>query len=117
MKLNTVKKALRNVLKMEFFRSDNLVTYVEAKELLRNVSNGILIDVRSFGEYNEYHLNGAICIPYYELENRISKIIEDRQQLIIVYCQSGGRSKKAISSLKKMGYTNVYQLDGGIDNI
>ncbi len=117
MRLNTVKKGLKNVLKMKFFRGDNLITYVEAKELLRNVSNGILLDVRSIQEYNEYHLNGAICIPYYELENRISKIIENKEQLIIVYCQSGGRSKKAIISLKKMGYTNLYQLDGGIDNI
>lgn len=117
MELNTLKKGLKKVLKMRFFRSDNLITYVEAKELLRNTSNGILLDVRSLAEYNEYHLSGAICIPYYELENKISRIIEDKGQLIVVYCQSGGRSRKAVSVLKKMGYTNLYELDGGIDNI
>lgn len=117
MKLNTFKKGLKNVLKINFFRSDNIITYIEAKELLKDNSNGILLDVRSFQEYNEYHLNGAICIPYYELENKISKIIENKEQLIVVYCQSGGRSKKAISILKKMGYVNLYSLDGGIDNI
>lgn len=117
MELNTLKKGLKNVLRMRFFRYDNLITYVEAKELLRNTSNGILLDVRSFDEYNEYHLTGAICIPYYELESRISKIIENKELLIVVYCQSGGRSRKAVNILKKMGYINLYELDGGIDNI
>ncbi len=117
MELNIFRKRLKNILKMNFFRSDNLITYVEAKELLRDSSNGVLLDVRSFGEYNEYHLNGAICIPHYELENKISTIIENKEQLIVVYCQSGARSKKALSILKKIGYTNLYQLDGGIDNI
>ena len=117
MELNILKRGLKNVLKLNFFRGDNLITYIEAKELLKDTPNGILLDVRSIGEYNEYHLNGAICIPYYELENKISKIIEDKGQLIIVYCQSGGRSKKALSILKKKGYINLYGLDGGIDNI
>lgn len=117
MELNTITRGLRKILKNRFFRNDNIITYMEAKELLRNTSNGILLDVRSFGEYNEYHLNGAICIPHYELENRISKIIENKEQLIVVYCQSGGRSKKAVNILKRMGYANIYQLDGGIDNI
>lgn len=117
MELNTLKKGLKKVLKINFFRGDNLITYIEAKELLKDTPNGVLLDVRSFQEYNEYHLNGAVCIPYYELENKISRIIEDKGQLIIVYCQSGGRSKKALSILKKKGYINLYSLDGGIDNI
>lgn len=117
MELNTLKKGLKNVLKMNFFRGDNLITYIETKELLKDNPNGVLIDVRSFQEYNEYHLNGAICIPYYELENKISGIIENKEQLIIVYCQSGGRSKKAVKILKKIGYGNLYELAGGIDNI
>ncbi len=117
MKLNKLKKRLRNALKMKFFRSDNLITYIEAKELLKQNSRGILLDVRSIQEYNEYHLSGAICIPHYELQTKILNIIEDKNQLIILYCQSGGRSNKAVGILKKMGYSNLYQLDGGIDNI
>ncbi len=117
MELNTLKRGLKNVLKINFFRGDNLITYIQAKDLLKDTPNGVLLDVRSFQEYNEYHLSGAICIPYYELENKISGIIEDKGQLIIVYCQSGGRSKKALSILKKKGYINLYGLDGGIDNI
>lgn len=117
MELNRFKNRLKNVLRMQFFRSDNLISYVEAKELLKENSTGILLDVRSIQEYNEYHLSGAICIPYYELEVKIPKIIENKEQLIVVYCQSGGRSRKAANILKKFGYTNLYQLNGGIDNI
>lgn len=117
MSLNKLKKSLKSVLRMQFLRSNNLITYVEAKELLKENSTGILLDVRSIQEYNEYHLNGAICIPYYELESRISNIIDNKSQLIIVYCQSGGRSRKAVGILKKMGYSNLYEINGGIDNI
>lgn len=117
MKLNRFKNRLRNALRMQFFRNDNLITYVEAKELLKENPTGILLDVRSIQEYNEYHLSGAICIPYYELASRIEKIIENKGQLIVVYCQSGGRSRKAVNILKKIGYTNLYELNGGIDNI
>lgn len=117
MSLNKFKNSLKSVLKMQFLRSNNLITYVEAKEQLKENSTGILLDVRSIQEYNEYHLNGAICIPYYELESRISNIIDNKSQLIIVYCQSGGRSRKAVGILKKMGYSNLYEINGGIDNI
>lgn len=117
MKIEKIKNKLRNVLRMQFFRGGNLITYVEAKELLSKNSRAILLDVRSPQEYNEYHLTGAICIPNYELQTKISNIIEDKDQIIIVYCQSGARSSKAVGILKKMGYTNLYELDGGIDNI
>lgn len=114
MKINS---AIRKMLNINFFRGDNLITYIEAKELLRNSSNTILLDVRSNQEYDEYHLDGAINIPLYELRTSVNNIIQDKNQAIIVYCQSGGRSKKAVNILKKLGYTNLYEIDGGIDNI
>ena len=117
MKINEFKKRLTNALRMQFFRGSNLITYVEAKELLKENPQAVLLDVRSPQEYNEYHLTGAICIPTYELQTKISNIIEDKTQMIIVYCQSGGRSKKAVNILKKMGYSNLYELDGGIEEI
>lgn len=117
MKIEKVKNRLRRALKMQFIRGGNLITYVEAKEILSSNSRAILLDVRSPQEYNEYHLTGAICIPYYELQSKILKIVEDKNQTIIVYCQSGARSGKAVNILKHMGYSNLYELDGGIDNI
>ena len=117
MEIDNLKAKIKRIFSNQFFRSNSLIDYVEAKELLKNDAQGILLDVRSIQEYNEYHLNGAICIPLYELQNKISNIIEDKNQLIIVYCQSGGRSKKASIMLKKMGYNKVYEINGGIDNI
>ena len=102
---------------MQFFRSENEVTYIQAKELLKEDSQSFLIDVRSKQEYNEYHLNGAICIPTYELQEKIRIIVENENQLIIVYCQTGSRGRKAINILKNMGYKNLYNILGGIDNM
>lgn len=111
MKIDEIKKRLKKAIKGQFFRNVNTITYIEAKEMINKNSRTILIDVRSIQEYNEYHLNGAICIPYFELQERISGIIEDKSRMIIVYCQSGARSKKAINVLNKMGYVNVYELE------
>ncbi len=117
MKLAKLANDIKKFFNIQFFRNENSITYIEAKELLKENANGILLDVRSIQEYGEYHLNNAICIPLFELQNKITKIIENKQQLIIVYCQSGARSKKASNLLKKMGYSNVYEIEGGIDNI
>lgn len=117
MEVNDLKNKIKNAFKMQFFRGGNVISYIEAKELLKENAGGILLDVRSIQEYNEYHLSGAICIPLYELQAKISNMIEDKNQMIIVYCQSGARSKKAVGMLRKMGYNNLYEIDGGIDNM
>lgn len=117
MKIDMFKKKLKKILRQQFLRGGNLISYVEAKEMLRENSSGILLDVRSPQEYKEYHLSGAICIPTYELQTKVTKIIENKSQLIIAYCQSGGRSMAAVNMLRKMGYENLYQLNGGIDGI
>lgn len=117
MKFSNIKTKIKSALQLRWFRSTNLVTYMEAKDMLKEDANGILLDVRSIQEYKEYHLNGAICIPLYELQIKIENIVQNKQQLIIVYCQSGARSKKGVEVLETMGYTNLYEIDGGIDNI
>jgi rhodanese-related sulfurtransferase len=93
------------------------ISYIEARELMSKNVTSILIDVRSRQEFKEYHLDGAICIPTYELINKAQKIIKNKEQTIIVYCQSGVRSKKAIIILSKMGYKNIYEIKGGLDNL
>ena len=89
---------------------------ITLEELKNKISQGaILVDVRSNQEYREGHLQGAINIPDFEIVNRIQKEIPKKNQLIIVYCQHGGRSKNSMTMMKKMGYTNVYNLYGGLD--
>lgn len=85
-------------------------------ELKAKVSQGaILIDVRSNQEYREGHLQGAINIPDFEISSRVQKEIPKKNQLIILYCQYGGRSKSTMNLMRRMGYTNVYNLYGGLD--
>ena len=76
--------------------------------------DAILVDVRSQQEYDEWHKNGAICIPHYEIKNQVQTKLKQKDKFIILYCQSGARSKKAYETLKKMGYTNVYHIKGGL---
>lgn len=76
----------------------------------------ILIDVRSKKEYLEGHLPGAINIPLSNIRKGI-KNIEQENKKIVLYCQSGARSKKAAKILEDMQYQEIYNLTGGIENI
>ncbi|MBR3162676.1 MAG: rhodanese-like domain-containing protein [Clostridia bacterium] len=91
---------------------------INYEELINKVQNGaILLDVRSIQEYNEGHLLNAIHLADYEIQLKYNNTLPNKNTLIIVYCQNGGRSKKAYKKLKKLGYKNVYNLCGGLDNI
>ena len=80
------------------------------------MDGALLIDVRSIQEYNEGHLEGAINIPVYDLENNIYMLPNINEE-IIVYCASGHRSRQAKKILENYGYTNVYNLKNGPDGI
>ena len=73
----------------------------------------IVIDVRSPQEFREGHIDGAISIPEYDIKKEIEKIVLDKNKNIVVYCSSGGRSKKAQKVLNKLGYQNVYNVYEG----
>ena len=76
----------------------------------------VIIDVRSEQEFKEGHIEGAISIPEYEIENRIKNEIPYLDQTIVVYCGTGHRSKRAQKLLEKIGYNNVYNLENGWQN-
>ena len=89
---------------------------ITIEELNNKVAQGaILLDVRSNQEYKEGHLQGAINIPNYELRNRVQREIPKKNQLVVIYCQYGGRSRNAYNMMKNMGYTNICNLSGGLD--
>ena len=91
------------------------ISYEEAINIINEHPNdAILIDVRSMQEYDEGHLNGAICIPLYDI-NKITNLVKNRDTIIILYCQYGIRSKKAAKVLKNLCYTNVYSICKGLD--
>lgn len=96
------------------FRSRSNLTLDELESMMTNNDNVILLDVRSPQEFEEGHLKGAINIPTFEIYSKATKVLKDKDAIIIAYCTLGVRSKSAIKVLKKMGYKNLYHLEGGI---
>ena len=91
------------------------ITQDEAKSLMDSEKDYIILDVRTMEEFNESHIDGAILIPDYEINEKAEEILTDKNQLIFVYCRSGRRSKLESAQLEKMGYTNVKEFGGIID--
>ena len=87
----------------------------QAKHLMDTEKDFIIIDARTEEEYNEGHIEGAILIPEYEIGERAEKELPKKDQLILVYCRSGRRSKIAAQALADSGYTNVKEFGGIID--
>ena len=70
----------------------------------------VIIDVRSPQEYREGHIDGAICIPDYKIKKEIENRIPNKNELIILYCSTGHRSKRCQYIMQNMGYMNVYNI-------
>ena len=87
----------------------------QAKAIMETEKDFVIIDARTEEEFSEGHIEGAIMIPEYEIAARAEKELDDKQQLILVYCRSGRRSKIASEELVKLGYTNVKEFGGIID--
>lgn len=75
------------------------ITALEAKKIMDTEENYIILDVRTQGEYDESHIPGAILIPNTEIEAWAESKLYDKDQMILVYCRSGRRSKLALKSL------------------
>ena len=91
------------------------ITPEQAKAIMDTEKEYIIIDARTAEEFAEGHIADAILIPEYEIADRAEKELPDKEQLILVYCRSGRRSKIASEELVKLGYTNVKEFCGIID--
>ena len=91
------------------------ISQAEAKNIIDTKSNFIILDVRTEEEFAEGHIENAILIPDYEITSKAEEILKDKNQLILVYCRSGNRSKVASQALVELGYTNVKEFGGIID--
>ena len=87
----------------------------EAKKLMDSEEGCIILDVRTREEYDQGHIPGAILIPDTEIEAKAADLLPDKDQLILVYCRSGRRSKLAAQSLADLGYTNIREFGGILD--
>jgi rhodanese-related sulfurtransferase len=75
----------------------------------------ILVDVRTQEEYDEKHIEGAVLIPNETITDIQPEQLPDKEAVLLVYCKSGKRSSDASGKLAKMGFSNVYNITGGIN--
>ena len=87
----------------------------QAIAIMEQESDYIILDVRRVDEFAEKHIPGAINIPNEEIGEEPIPQLPDKDQLILVYCRSGNRSKQASGKLVALGYTNVVEFGGIID--
>ena len=91
------------------------ITAEQAKEIMDSQEDYIILDVRTQEEYDEGHIPGAIVISHEEITEKAEEMLTDKNQLILVYCRSGRRSKIAAEVLAELGYTNIKEFGGIID--
>ena len=87
----------------------------EAVTMMEEETEYIILDVRTAEEYSEKHIPGAINIANESIGTEDIPELPDKDQLILVYCRSGNRSKQASEKLVKLGYTNIVEI-GGINS-
>ena len=91
------------------------ITAEEAKQIMDSEEGYIILYVRTQEEYDEGHIPGAIVISHEEITEKAEDVLTDKEQLILVYCHSGRRSKIAAEALVELGYTNIKEFGGIID--
>ena len=91
------------------------ISQEEAKRMMAVDDGHIIADVRRQDEYDAGHIPGAILIPNESIGTEQPEQLPDKNQIILVYCRSGRRSKEAAQKLADMGYTNLYEFGGIID--
>lgn len=87
----------------------------EAKEMMDEDSDIIILDVRTQDEYDSGHIEGALLIPNDQITEKVESVLTNKDATILVYCRSGRRSLSASKELADLGYTNIYDFGGIID--
>ena len=88
------------------------ISQEEAKEMMSRDDGHVIVDVRRQDEYDAGHIPGAILIPNESIGHGAPEALPDYDQVILIYCRSGNRSKQASEKLAAMGYTNIYEFGG-----
>ena len=96
-------------------QTHRVITASQAKEMIANNDDVVIVDVRSPEEFASEHIKGAISIPTGEVETLAPLLLTDINQTILVYCRAGSRSHYASLILSNMGFSAVYDFGGILD--
>ena len=96
-------------------KSYKQISMDEAVTMMAEKTDYIILDVRTPEEFAEKHIPNAINVPNETIGKDEIPELPNKEQLILVYCRSGNRSKQASEKLVKLGYTNIYEF-GGIND-
>ena len=96
----------------DMIQSYTQISQEEAKKMMAKEDGHIVVDVRRQDEYDAGHIPGAILIPNESIGTEPPAELPDLDQIILIYCRSGRRSKEAAQKLADMGYTNIYEFGG-----
>lgn len=91
------------------------ISYDQAMKLVKEY-NAKLVDTQLEHDYLKKHLQRSINLPVEYINDIAYKYLKDKNEIIIVYCLSGVRSVAAYDMLKRLGYKNIYNIQGGIEN-
>lgn len=92
------------------------ITQDEAKKMMDEKKDILILDVREQLEYDEGHVPGAVLLPVDTItEETAAGVVADKDTVVLVYCRSGNRSKKAAKALVELGYTQIYEFGGILD--
>lgn len=91
-----------------FVKRSDQVAAKDAQALL--ASGALIVDVRTHAEFNAGHLPNAINLPVDHIGSTLPPQVKDKRQTILVYCQSGFRSRAAKRTLTALGYSQVFNL-------
>ncbi|MBQ6456436.1 MAG: rhodanese-like domain-containing protein [Mogibacterium sp.] len=98
------------------------ISQEKAMQIMREETGYLIVDVRRPDEFAEGHIAGAINVPNETIESETPELLPDKEQVLLVYCRTGRRSREAAGKLAGMGYTAVYDIGGirtwkgGIEN-
>ena len=84
----------------------------KAMKIMDEESGYLIVDVRRPDEFAEGHIEGAINVPNEGIAEEMPEELPDKDQLLLIYCRTGRRSKEASEKLAKIGYKNVYEFGG-----
>ena len=91
------------------------ISQEDAAQRMTMRENLLIVDVRRQDEYEAGHIPGAVCVPNEEIGTEMPAALPDLNQVLLVYCRSGRRSKEAAEKLAQIGYTNIYEFGGILD--